>query len=109
HRELIVVDGKVAFLGGAGVSDQWWHGEKKDLPWRDSMFRVTGDAVRALQGTFVENWLESSGQILVGEKYFPLDVDNRDGAASMVVASSPSEGGSTRARILFQTLIASAQ
>ena len=108
HRELVVIDGNVAFVGGAGVSDQWWHGVKKDPPWRDSMFEITGTAVRALQGTFVENWLESSGQILAGDKYFS-DTGNQDGAYSMVVDSSPSEGGSTRARVLFTALIASAQ
>jgi cardiolipin synthase A/B len=108
HRELIVIDGKVGFLGGAGVADHWWHGIKKDAPWRDTMFRITGDAVRSLQSTFVENWLESSGQILVGEKYFS-DAANADGATAMVVDSSPSQGGSTRARILYQTLIASSK
>lgn len=108
HRELIVIDGKLGFVGGAGVADHWWHGAKDDRPWRDTMFSVTGDAVRALQGTFVENWLESSGQVLAGEKYFS-PAENSDGAFSMVVDSSPSQGGSTRARILFQTLIASAQ
>jgi len=108
HRELIVIDGKVGFLGGAGVSDQWWHGEKKDPPWRDTMFKVGGDAVRSLQSTFVENWLESSGQILIGPKYFSSE-DNSDGAMAMVVGSSPSQGGSTRARILYQTLIGSAR
>lgn len=72
------------------------------------MFEVTGDAVRALQGTFVENWLESSGQILAGDKYFSTAA-NPDGAYSMVVPSSPSQGGSTRTRVLFQTLIASAE
>lgn len=108
HRELIVIDGKIGFVGGAGVADHWWHGTKKDPPWRDTMFIVTGDAVRSLQGTFVENWLESSGEILAGDKYFSTAA-NQDGAYSMVIDSSPSEGGSTRARILFQTLIASAQ
>ncbi len=108
HRELIVIDGKVGFLGGAGISDQWWHGEKKDAPWRDTMFKITGDAVRSLQSTFVENWLESSGRILIGPKYF-VPEENSDGAQAMVVDSSPSQGGSTRARILFQTLIASAR
>ena len=108
HRELIVIDGKVGFVGGAGVADHWWHGAKKDPPWRDSMFRVTGAAVRSLQSTFVENWLESSGQILTGERYFG-GAENHDGAVAMVVDSSPSQGGSTRARLLYQTLIGSAK
>jgi cardiolipin synthase len=108
HRELIVIDGKVGFLGGAGVADHWWHGVKKNLPWRDTMFKVTGEAVRSLQSTFVENWLESSGQILIGSKYFAAE-PNADGATAMVVDSSPSQGGSTRARIVYQTLIGSAK
>jgi cardiolipin synthase A/B len=108
HRELIVIDGKVGFIGGAGVADHWWHGVKKQAPWRDTMFKVTGDAVRFLQSSFLENWLESSGEILAGEKYF-VAPQNPDGAVSMVVDSSPSQGGSTRARILFQTLICSAE
>ncbi|HZU32515.1 MAG TPA: phospholipase D-like domain-containing protein, partial [Candidatus Angelobacter sp.] len=45
---------------------------------------------------------------LTGDKYFVMG-GNADGATSMVVDSSPSQGGSTRARILFQMLIASAQ
>src|SRR6185312_6333554 len=108
HRELIVIDGKLGFLGGAGVADHWWHGEKKDMPWRDTMFKVSGTAVRSLQGTFLENWLESSGQILIGDKYFPIEPakENSDGSPAMVVDSSPSQGGSARARILYQTLIA---
>lgn len=72
------------------------------------MFKVTGDAVGALQSTFVENWLESSGQILIGSRYFAAE-DNTDGATAMVIGSSPSQGGSTRARILYQTLIGSAK
>ena len=108
HRELIVIDGKVGFLGGAGVADHWWHGKEKNPAWRDTMFKVTGEAVRSMQSTFVENWLESSGQILIGSKYFDAE-SNTDGATAMVVDSSPSQGGSTRARIVYQTLIASAQ
>ena len=108
HRELIVIDGKVGFLGGAGVADHWWHGKKENAAWRDTMFKVTGTAVRSLQSTFVENWLESSGQILIGDKYFDAE-QNSDGATAMVVDSSPSQGGSTRARIVYQTLIASAK
>ena len=107
HRELLVVDGKTGFIGGAGVDDQWWHGIKKDAPWRDTMFKVTGDAVRALESTFVENWLEASGQILTGSRYFAAE-ENTGGAVAMVVNSSTSQGGSTRARILYQTLIGSA-
>ncbi len=108
HRELFIVDGRVAFVGGAGVADHWRHPVKDHPRWRDSMFRVEGDAVANLQATFAENWLEASGEILAAEEYFPLCEAARS-TPSLVVNSSPSAGRSTRARILFQMLLASAQ
>jgi len=110
HRELLVVDGTTGFIGGAGIADQWYKHNKKHPRWRDTEVKVAGPAVRQLQATFAENWLESCGELLVGEDYFPWSRENtcRDNAV-FVVASSPSSGGSTRARILFQLLIASAK
>lgn len=108
HREIIVVDGRVAFLGGAGVADHWYQGKDKNPRWRDTMFRVEGDMVASLQAAFTENWLESSGEILTGRDYFPPS-EIEDPMEALVVDSSPGAGGSTRARILYQTLLASAR
>jgi cardiolipin synthase len=109
HRELLVVDGRVAFTGGAGVADHWRYPPKKDRPrWRDTLFRVRGEAVAHLQATFAENWLEASGEILSDPKYFPPCDTARGDLHALVVNSSPSMGRSTRARILFQMLLAAA-
>src|SRR5262249_40096042 len=76
---------------------------------RDTMVRIQGDAVRALQGTFLENDLEASGRIIDGGDYFPPAIPDPGNTTVLVVTSTPSSGGSTRARVLFQTLIAGAQ
>jgi len=110
HRELLIVDGRTGFIGGAGIADQWYKPAKKHPRWRDTMVRVTGPAVRHLQATFAENWLEACGEILVGPEYFPeMRGDRSSGGAVLVVSSSPTSGGMTRARILFQLLLASAK
>jgi cardiolipin synthase len=108
HRELLIVDGKVGFIGGAGVADQWRYGSKDAPRWRDTMVRVEGDAVSNLQATFAENWVESCGEVLTGPEYFPLCAA-QPGGAVLVVNSTPSGGGATRARMLIQLLIASAR
>ncbi|MBA2734940.1 MAG: cardiolipin synthase B, partial [Acidobacteria bacterium] len=105
HREIIVVDGRVGFVGGAGFADHWYKAQGKKPRWRDTMFRVEGDAVTSIQAGFIENWLEASGEILTGRDYFPPNEIEKEMDA-IVVDSSPSTGGSTRARILFQTLLA---
>lgn len=108
HRELLVVDGRVGFIGGAGFADHWFIGRRKHPRWRDTMFRVEGDAVASMQGTFAENWVEASGEILSGGDFFPL-CEATSKASALIVNSSPSVGRSSHARMLYQTLLASAQ
>jgi cardiolipin synthase A/B len=107
HREVLVCDGQIGFIGGAGVADQWYHGHKGKPRWRDTMVRVVGDAVPNLQATFAENWLEASGELLVATKYFP-QYEVGSGSHVLIINSTPTAGGSTRARMLFQVLLASA-
>jgi cardiolipin synthase A/B len=111
HRELLIVDGQVGFIGGAGFGDHWLfdHGKRKEKRrWRDTMFRVEGPAVRALQSAFAENWLEASGEVLTDLGFFRW-VEAGGETAAIVVASSPSAGRSARNRMVYQTLLSAAQ
>lgn len=108
HREIVILDGRTAFLGGAGIADHWWKARGKRHPrWRDTMVRMEGPAVSSLMAAFAENWLESSGELLTGAEYYP-EVQQRGKVAPFIINSSPSYGHSTPARSLFQLLIASA-
>jgi cardiolipin synthase A/B len=106
HRELLIVDGNVAFVGGAGVADWWWKSHRGKPMWRDMMARIEGPVVPDIQGVFAENWLECCGEILTGPQTYKPDTP---AGASPVFAikSSPSDRA-TASRVLFQTLIESA-
>jgi len=115
HREVLVIDGTTGFIGGAGIADHWMIGDNDGkLPWRDMMCRVRGDMVVGLQTTFAENWLESTGEILDVAAEFHLAAHDNPGAPppgdvrGLVVISSPTAGRASRARVLFQVLLASA-
>jgi cardiolipin synthase A/B len=109
HREVLVVDGRVAFIGGAGVADWWayqgWRRTKRQ-PWRDTMARVEGPVVAALQGVAAENWLECRGEILTGASYFP-SLEPAGDTTAFVVKSSPSDRA-TASRVAFQLLMEAA-
>jgi cardiolipin synthase len=107
HREIVVVDGQVAFAGGAGFADQWRYTKPKEPQWRDTMVRLEGEAATGLNSTFTENWLEASGEMIMAPAYFPLHAGGGETTA-LVVTSSPTTGRSTEARILFQALLAKA-
>jgi cardiolipin synthase len=107
HRELVIVDGTVAFAGGAGFADQWLLNQKHDPQWRDTMLRFEGPAAASRNATFAENWLEASGEVIVAPEYFP-DNPGQGSTNALVVTSSPMAGRSTEARVLFQSLVAKA-
>ena len=102
------MDGEIGFIGGAGIADQWYKGAHGQPRWRDTVVRVEGDAVPNLQATFAENWLTSSGELMAGAAYFP-QIRSAGETVAMVINSTPTAGGSTRARIFFQLLLATAQ
>jgi cardiolipin synthase A/B len=103
HRELLVVDGTVAFTGGAGIAD-WWIKPTHGRPaWRDTMVRLEGPIVAALQGVFAENWLDCCGEILTGPRQWP-ELRHVGDVDAMLVKSSPSDRA-TASRVAFQMLI----
>ena len=103
HRELLVVDGRIAFAGGAGIADWWAFPKRRRPPWRDTMARFEGPIVAALQGVAAENWLECCGEILTGPEYFP-NLDPAGDTTAFVIRSSPSDRA-TASRVTFQLLM----
>ncbi len=71
HRKLLVIDGKVAFVGGVGIADVWLGDGESPEHWRDNHYRVTGPVVAQLQAVFMDNWLKTQGEVLHGPEYFP--------------------------------------
>lgn len=94
HRRILVVDGHVGFTGGVGISPKWMGNGRLEGHWRQTDVRVEGPIVASLQGAFVENWLEATGNVLGGEAYLP-DVSSRGTVAAQVVHSSPAGGSGT--------------
>jgi cardiolipin synthase len=108
HRRVLVVDGRVGFTGGSGVSKKWMGNGRVPDHWRDTDVRVEGPVVDYLQGAFVENWMEATGEVLVGPEYFAAWKPSIAGARAQVVKSSPSGGGDAMYR-LFLLALASAR
>jgi cardiolipin synthase A/B len=71
HRKLMVVDGRVGYTFGHGIADEWLGSGQDAEHWRDTGARLLGPIVGSLQSCFTENWVEETGEVLAGDKYFP--------------------------------------
>jgi cardiolipin synthase A/B len=92
HRRILVVDGRVGFTGGSGLSPKWMGDGRTKGHWRETDVRVEGPVVASLQGAFVENWLDATSNVLGGESYFPRPP--RSGSVSAQIVRSSPAGGS---------------
>ncbi|HVL68766.1 MAG TPA: phospholipase D-like domain-containing protein [Vicinamibacterales bacterium] len=105
HRKLLVVDGTVAFTGGAGISDHWVGNADRKEHWRDTHVQVTGPVARLLEGAFYENFLEIAAGV-APQLDDDLPAHDEEGA-SLIVRSSPT-GGSNDLKRLYLLGLASA-
>lgn len=71
HRKLAVIDGRLAFVGGHCVTDEWTGDAQDREHFRDMTIRLEGPVVNHVQAAFSENWTEVSGRLLAGEDHFP--------------------------------------
>jgi cardiolipin synthase len=108
HRKVIVADGGVGMIGGVGIASEWTGNAQDPDHWRDTHARVRGPVVRALQGAFLENWLEATGELLGGDDYLPHLDPIADGAPMQVVVSGPGVNH-TNTEAMYFLAIASAR
>jgi cardiolipin synthase A/B len=107
HRRAIVIDGRVAFTGGAAISKKWAGDVRTTHEWRDSMVRIMGPLVGGIQAAFAENWVYCTGEMLAGERFFPEPTPSA-GPCSLSVLSSPSDAQQP-IRMLFWLTMANAR
>jgi cardiolipin synthase len=107
HRKSLIVDGRVAYTGGAGIADPWLGNAEDERHWRDIQIRIEGRAVTPLQTGFAQNWLECTHELISGPLFYPPQ-EPAGQLSVLTVMSSPVTGAST-ARTLYYLSITSAR
>ncbi|HJV62441.1 MAG TPA: phospholipase D-like domain-containing protein [Albitalea sp.] len=107
HRKLLIVDGRIAFLGGINISGVYSGGSLKSvpregsrLPWRDTHVQIEGPVVAEYQKIFLESWKTQKGPPLPPQNLFP-PLAARGKEIVRAIAGSPAEPVSA----IYATLI----
>lgn len=105
HRKLVVADGRVAFLGGLNVGDEYMGRDPKFGFWRDTHLRIEGPAAKALEVSFIEDWNYVRHEVLTlppGEHQV-----NEKGAPVFLITPGPADPLSVCSAVLLELLYAS--
>lgn len=104
HRKSLIVDGRLAFTGGAGIADHWRGNARGPDEWRDMQIRLEGPAVVPLQTGFAHNWQQTTGELLSGDAYYPI-VEPRGPLAVQTLLSSPETGASNVRTMYYFSIV----
>lgn len=107
HRKLAIFDGKLAYICGHGVARQWTGNGEDKHHWRDTGVRLQGPIVHAMQAVFAQHWIEETGEVFMGEKYFP--VLPKAGTLKMHILAGAPLGGVSDLELMFKMALATAQ
>jgi len=108
HRKLLIIDGRVVFLGGINISGVYSGSSANrpakrpgdELPWRDTHLQIEGPVVAAFQKQFLETWQKQHGDVLASRNYYPT-LAKRGSEVVHAIASSPDDQYSA----IYATLI----
>jgi len=104
HRKSLIVDGEIAFTGGAGIADHWRGNARGPDEWRDMQVRLEGPAVVPLQSGFAHNWQQTTGELLSGDAYYPV-IDGRGPFSVQTLLSSPETGASNVRTMYYLSIV----
>lgn len=106
HRKIVIVDGRVAFIGGINIAGYYLEGNTLGR-WRDEHLSVEGEAVGELQRLFARDWERTGGRAFDVERHIAR-VRLRD---RLVLRVIPAGEGATRCMIgdAFSELLLSAR
>jgi cardiolipin synthase len=102
HIRVVVIDGRIGYTGGFGIDDKWLGNGRRPDQWRETNARFSGPAVLHLQATFAAGWAEATGELLVGDLFFP-DLEaaaDGEGALAAVLHTAPTIGSTAAERFL---------
>ena len=103
HRKIVIVDGRVGFLGGINVGDEYDASVSSRDAFRDTHLRIEGAAVRELQFTFLEDWHFSTGEIIRDKGMFPPpEPDEKQ--ACIIVPSGPDQEWESIEHVYFTAI-----
>ncbi|MBI9008914.1 MAG: cardiolipin synthase [Tenericutes bacterium] len=94
HRKATVIDGKVGFVGGMNLGDEYNHEDKKFGFWRDTHVILKGNGVTSIQNVFVKDWYYITNNVI--EKPMDKSVESLKGFTSIIESGPDFENSKIR-------------
>ncbi len=103
HRKICIIDGREAFVGGHCITDEWLGDAEDHEHWSDVSVWLHGPIVHSIQSAFSENWIGETGEVFIGDDYFP--VLHKAGDIAIHAAYCKPENSAPAVKLLHHTVL----
>ncbi|MBP2241538.1 cardiolipin synthase [Cytobacillus eiseniae] len=109
HRKLCIIDGEIAYIGGFNVGDEYLGKAKKFGYWRDTHFKIKGQAINHIQGRFILDWHQAGKHQQGIHEEFSFQIKKRLGNIPVQIISSGPNSETEHLKNMYIKLILSAK
>lgn len=104
HRKIVVIDGKVGYMGGMNIANRYVTGDKKWNAWRDTHLRISGESVAALQYSFALDWNYTTRKLLTNTTLHSELPSHDSGHIVQMMGSGPTNRWNNISFVFFKAI-----
>ena len=104
HRKIVVIDGRVGYVGGMNIADRYVTGDKKWKAWRDTHLRITGESVAALQSSFAVDWNFKTRRLLTSATMHYSEPPANNDHLIQMMSSGPTNRWNNISLVFFKAI-----
>ena len=100
HRKIIVIDGRIGYIGGMNIARRY-----VSTKWRDTMLRVQGGVVYALQRAFLVDWYFVDHSLITDREYYPPVSEELTAKSQLLISQVVTSGPIARYPEIMQGFV----
>lgn len=108
HRKIVVIDGRIGYMGGFNVANEYVGRNARFGNWRDTHLRITGGAVRDMNARFILDWrFASKENLLIPHGFYPEPPEI--GSSGIQIVSCGPDSPQAEVKLAYLKMISSAK
>lgn len=111
HRKLLLVDDRIAYIGGINIADEYFRGSRDEPAWRDNAFEISGSDVKIIRRSFDRMWMRAEmpfRKVVLSMRYRRKRTREQPGSSRLSFLESGPEDPMQPVRSAYRQLIGGA-
>ena len=84
HRKLTIIDGRIGYIGGMNIANEYWNKSRRFPPFRDTQLEIEGKAVNSMTALFFRDWYYTTDDFIDDKRYYQAPSVEAEGLVQII-------------------------